>query len=364
MTDRSPIDLDRLAHLLRQELAGEVRFDRYSRALYSTDASLYQIEPIGVVLPRSRRDVELTIRIAADHGVPLLPRGGGTSLSGQSVGAAIVIDFSKYMNRVLEIDAERHRARVEPGVVLDQLNAEAARFGLQFGPDVATSDRANLGGMIGNNSAGARSIRHGKTVDHVRQLDALLADGTPLAAGPVDAEALEAKKRIPGREGELYRDVEGIVATHRDEIVARYPTVLRRVSGYNLDEFVPACKMGRYLPPSVRRLDERFPERGWFNLARLIVGAEGTLATVTEAEVYLVARPAERGLLVLEFDSLPHALDAVGATLACDPSAVELMDRMVLDLAERSLHYRRRLDFLAGGPEALLFVELSGDRRE
>ena len=171
-----------------RSIAGEVHADEYYRSLYSTDASIYQIRPLAVVVPRSAADVQATIAWAAEHRWPIVPRGGGTSLSGQSIGAGIVIDFSKYMNRILEIDPQRQTARVEPGVILDQLNTAAAAHGLQFAPDVATSSRANLGGMIGNNSAGSRSIWHGKTVDHVIELTAVLADGTTAVLGPESAE--------------------------------------------------------------------------------------------------------------------------------------------------------------------------------
>lgn len=358
--DANSIDLEHFADQLQRELEGEVRFDAYSRGLYSTDASIYQIKPVGVVIPRNLDDVQRAIQIAAEHGVPILPRGSGTSLSGQTVGTALVIDFSKYLNRILEIDPERCLARVEPGVVLDQLNAAARQHGLQFGPDVATSDRANLGGMIGNNSAGARSILHGKTVDHVRCLNVILADGTRAEFKPVDDDSLAQKKFSGRREGEVYRCVERIVAENAEEILARYPKVLRRVSGYNLDAFVPECRVNRTSPPSVAALDAEFPDRNQFNLSKLIVGAEGTLATVTEAVVHLVLLPPCRGLAVLHFKTLDHALEALDCVLACQPSAVEIIDRMILDLAAKSLHYGRHLDFVVGKPEALLFVEFSG----
>src|SRR5579859_7205995 len=168
--------ISQLEDELKGKIVGEVRFDEMSRGLYSTDASIYQISPVGVVFPRSSADVRAAIDVAARHRVPILPRGSGTSLSGQTVGAALVIDFSRFMNRILEIDTAKRLVRVEPGVVLDQLNAELAPLGLQFGPDVATSSRANIGGMIGNNSAGSRSVRQGKTIDHVREVTLVLAD--------------------------------------------------------------------------------------------------------------------------------------------------------------------------------------------
>src|SRR5690606_15988360 len=194
----------RLERALREKVAGEVRFDDKSRLLYSTDASLYQILPLGVVLPRSAEDVEAVMKVAAEERVPVLPRGGGTALAGQTVGSAIIIDFSKYMNRVLEIDPDRRRARVQPGLRLDRLNRATAPHGLEFGPDPATIRQCALGGMIGNNSCGARSLVHGKTGDHVHSLRCFLPDSTCVDLGPMKREAVHS---VPGREGELAREV-------------------------------------------------------------------------------------------------------------------------------------------------------------
>ena len=242
----TPEQSSELAKSLKKRLSGDVHFDEYQRALYSTDASVYQIMPLGVVAPRTRDDVVCAAQAAKEHGVALIPRGGGTSLSGQSIGAGLVIDFSKYM-RQIEIDPTSRTARVQPGVVLDQLNAAAAPLGLQFGPDVATSSRANVGGMIGNNSAGARSIWHGKTVDHVIALDVVLSDASLASFGPLSAQELGEQQARADFVGRIHREVPRIVAENRDEIAARFPPILRRVSGYNLDEFVPACR-GRYPP--------------------------------------------------------------------------------------------------------------------
>jgi len=200
---------------LRGTIGGEVHFDEMTRGLYSTDASIYQISPVGVVLPRTNEDVRAAIEVAARHRVPILPRGSGTSLSGQTVAAALVIDFSKYMNRILDFDVERRLVRVQPGVVLDQLNARLAPLGVQFGPDVATSSRANLGGMIGNNSAGSRSVRQGKVIDHVRELTVLLADGSQLVCGPCPEEMFKEKAAQRNHEGEIYRRLPEIVAENR-----------------------------------------------------------------------------------------------------------------------------------------------------
>ena len=359
----TPAQSAQLEKSLRSNVSGEVFFDVYQRALYSTDASLYRIQPLAVVVPRTREDVVRTVRLAAEFGVPLVPRGSGTSLSGQSIGAGLVLDFSKYLNRIVELDAERATARVEPGVVLDQLNAAAAKHGLQFGPEVATSSRANLGGMIGNNSAGSRSIRHGKTVDHVTALDVLLADGSPARFEPVTPDQRSALAAGDNLVGRIYREVAQIVAENRDEIVARFPRVLRRVSGYNLDEFVPACHAAVAWPPNalrVRELDrQRYPGAD-FNLARLIVGSEGSLACVTEALVHLVPSPPQRAIVVLQFDSLTESVAQVNAILEHEPSAVEMFDGLILRLADHNLEYRRYLDFVVGRPESVLIAEFSG----
>jgi len=352
---------------LAARIAGEVHLDDYYRALYSTDASIYQIRPLAVVVPRSTADVQATIAWAAEHRWPIVPRGGGTSLSGQSIGAGIVIDFSKYLNRILEIDAKRQTARVEPGVILDQLNAAAAQHGLQFGPDVATSSRANLGGMIGNNSAGSRSIWHGKTVDHVIELSAVLADGTAAVLGPESAAQWAAAAERGDGWGRLRHQIDLIVGREREEILTRYPRVLRRVSGYNLDEFVPECAERVPSPRLVaavrQRERQRYPDAR-FNLARMLVGAEGTLATVTEALVHLIPLPAVRGLVVLHFSSLAAAVAAIDPVMACDPSAAELLDGEIVRLAAKSLEYRNYLDFVVGRPESLVLVEFSGDTPE
>ncbi|HTU25230.1 MAG TPA: FAD-linked oxidase C-terminal domain-containing protein [Pirellulales bacterium] len=349
---------------LAKLIEGEVHADEYYRALYSTDASIYQIRPLAVVVPRSPADVREAIVWAAEHRWPIIPRGGGTSLSGQSIGAGLVIDFSKYLNRILEIDPERQTARVEPGVILDQLNAAAARHRLQFAPDVATSSRANVGGMIGNNSAGSRSVWHGKTVDHVVELSAVLADGTASVLRPESKETWAAAAAKNDGWGRARREVESIAQRDHDEILARYPSVLRRVSGYNLDEFVPQCAARIPTPRMVAVVREREQERypgAQFNLARMLVGAEGTLATVTEALVHLIPLPAARGLVVLHFSSLAAAVAAIEPVLASDPSAAELFDGEIVELAEKSLEYRNYLDFVVGRPESLLLVEFSGD---
>ncbi len=358
-----PAQLAQTLKSLDRSIAGDVFFDEYHRALYSTDASMYQIAPRGVVVPRSVEDVRSTIQWALEQGLPVVPRGSGTSLSGQSIGPGIVLDFSKYMNAILDLDPEQSLARVQPGVVLDQLNTAAADHELQFGPDVATSSRANLGGMIGNNSAGARSVRHGKMVDHVSELSVVLSDGSQATLGPTSGAERAKIVSEDGRLGEIYRRIEEIVSSNRDEIVSRFPRVLRRVSGYNLDEFVAECRESMPCAPSARMVRDRRAARyaeADMNLAHLVVGAEGTLACVTEALVELVPRPKARGMLALHFESITDSVGSINRLLTFEPSAVELFDGTIVDMALRSLEYRSYLDFVVGNPKSLVLVELSG----
>ncbi len=328
-----------LAEELRPRIEGEVRFDRYSRILYSTDASIYQIEPIGVVIPKHAGDVEEVVRLAARERVPVLPRGGGTSLAGQAVGEAIVMDFSKYMREVLEVSPGESWARIQPGIVYDVLGAHLKPHRLRFGPETATSNRANLGGMIGNNSAGARSLVYGKTVDNVHEVKVILSDGTAATFGKVSRKDLAAKTRRDSLEAAIYRKALELAETYRAEIETRYPKIPRRVSGYNLDELL---------------------EDDHVNLAKLVVGSEGTLATVVEARIALVPVPPVSGLAVLHFRSLDDALVTGSELLELQPSAIELVDEMVMDLARKSLEYSRRMYFVQGAPRALLVVEFTG----
>jgi FAD/FMN-containing dehydrogenase/Fe-S oxidoreductase len=275
--------------------------------------------------------------------VPITARGGGTSLSGQSIGPGIVLDCSRYLNQVLDIDPVARVARIQPGVVLDQLNRAVAPHDLLFGPDVATATRANLGGMIGNNSAGARSIVYGKTSDHVRRLQVILADGSRADFGPLTPEEWQKRAEQPSRIGELYRGVLQTVRDNADEIRARFPRIIRRVSGYSLDQLAEGLSGASV------------------GLHRLVIGSEGTLALVTEAEVGLLPRPKVRGLLVPHFASLAAAMDALAACLEFGPSAVELLDKLFLDLARENLSLRDTMAFVQGRPEALLMVEFTDD---
>ena len=349
-----------LEQVLTNEIEGEVRFDAYSKALYSTDASLYQIDPIGVIVPKSKQDVIKTIQIAAERNTPILPRGGGTSLAGQSVGEAIIIDMSKFMNECLEINVDEHWARVQPGIVLDELNHQLKPHGLMYAPDVATSSRANVGGTIGNNSAGSHSLIYGKTIDHVMSLDLILANGDEITADPLSLSELASKKESSTLEGNIYRELCRICSDNEDQIRKRYPQILRRVAGYNLDEYVPNAGSKEVTPYRRDGCDAHRP----FNLAKIVVGSEGTLATTVEAKINLVPIPKMTCLCVVHFDSLITSMEAMQTILDCNPTAVELIDKTILGMARGSIEFSRLTSFIQGEPEALLAVEFYGENED
>ncbi|HEX5169739.1 MAG TPA: FAD-linked oxidase C-terminal domain-containing protein [Cyclobacteriaceae bacterium] len=321
-------------------IKGEVLSDEYSLGMYSTDASFYQIKPLAVVLPKDEADVKKAVEIARTHKLEILPRGGGTSLAGQTVGEAIVIDFSKYMNKILEVNEQEQWVRVQPGLVRDELNEMMAKHNLHFAPDPATSSRANVGGMVGNNSSGTKSIIYGKTVDHVLEAKVLLADGTELLLKELPPEAFHNKTTQTDREGEFYRRFQDIIEQNREEIKRRFPKVMRRVGGYNLDEFV-------------------YTDR--WNLAKLITGSEGTLAVILELKLNLEPLPKFKSVAVVHFSELLEAIRAVEPMLPFKPSAIEIIDRTVLHLSAENLTTKHLHYFIEGDPAAILIVEFYGD---
>lgn len=339
------MDISELGSVLKDGFEGEVRLDDISRMLYSTDASIYEMKPLGVVLPRTVQDIIQVVKAASDFGISLVPRGAGTSLAGQSVGRSLHLDFSKYLTGILELNATERWVRVEPGVVLDELNAFLRPHDLMFAPDVATSSRANVGGMIGNNSSGAHSLIYGKTIDHVAEVTAVLSDSSLVRFGPLDDVQLAAKMAQTDLEGAVYRGLRQQVAKHADEIRDRFPSVMRRVSGYNLDELL---------------LSNGEP----FDLSKIVVGSEGTLCVVVEARLMLVERPRHTALVACHFQDMVEALRANVQILSTDPSAVELTDRVLLDQTRNSIEHAPSRRFLEGDPEALLFVEYCGESRE
>src|SRR5271168_3845914 len=333
--------LDSLKLELARQVEGEVRFDAGTRAAYATDASNYRQVPVGVVIPRHEGDVVAALAIARENAMPVLARGGGTSLAGQACNAALVLDFSKYMNRVLAIDPGSHSAQVEPGVVQSHLNTALAPHGLFFAPDPSTKDRCTIGGMIGNNSCGAHSAAYGKTVDNVETLEVVLYDGTCLSlTGSMDEAQLGAAVGRGGSDGELYARIRELRDKCADSVRAHFPKLPRRVSGYNLDELMP--------------------ERG-FNLARALVGSEGTLAAILRATLRAVPRPKELALAVLGFDDVFVAADQTPWLLAHRPEALEGFDENLPEFAR--LKSMPGVRFLPAG-RAFLLVELGGESRD
>jgi FAD/FMN-containing dehydrogenase len=341
---------------LRRVIAGDVRFDAASRLLYSTDASMYQVEPVGVVVPRDAGDVQAAIETARAHQVALLPRGGGTSLTGQTVNRALVLDVSRHMNGVLEVNQEERWARVQPGLVQDELNHHVRPLGLLFGPDTSTSNRATLGGMLGNNSGGSHSIAYGLTVCHVLEVTAYLADGTRVVFGEVDDAAFAAKGRAPGLEGQIYREVARLREEYGAEIEKLLPMHWRRVAGYNLNELSPELR-GRFGRPPHDQNGRGRP----LSMARLVVGSEGTLLTIVEAKMRLVPRPKATVLDVIHYRDIQEALESSQAILETGPHAVELTDKMILDLARENIEQSQRMGFVQGDPGAILIVEYAAD---
>jgi FAD/FMN-containing dehydrogenase/Fe-S oxidoreductase len=344
-----------LENALRRVVRGSVRFDQGSRLLYSTDASMYQVEPIGVVIPRHADDVRAAVQVAREQKVALLPRGGGTSLTGQTVNRALVVDFTQYMNRVLEVNTEELWARVQPGLVQDELNHQVRPMGLLFGPDTSTSNRATLGGMMGNNSGGSHSLAYGLTVDHVLEIRALLVDGTEVVFGELTPAEFEAKTRAPGLEGQIYREVAAIRESYADEIRARYPKHWRRVAGYNLNEL-----LGIGVRPHSYAGGGNGTERK-LSMARLVVGSEGTLLTILEARVRLVKRPKATAVDVIHYYDMQEALESSQAILETGPYAVEVTDKVILDLARNNIEQARRMGWVQGDPAAIMIVEYTGE---
>jgi len=334
---------------LSDAIEGEVLTDLTHRRLYSTDASIYQQLPVGVVRPRHRADCEVIVRFAGEHGIPLIPRAAGTSLAGQCVGSGLVLDVSRYMTGIIEVDAPGRRARVQPGVILDDLNDQLAPHGLMFGPETSTSNRCMIGGMIGNNAAGSHSIVHGTTRDHVLEIEAVLADGSVARFGPMDDDQLSVARSADGLEGAVYREIVEILET-RDDVIRKHspkPEILRRNTGYALDRLLGHRPMDAEGPP--------------FSLAPLICGSEGTLALVTEATLNLIPVPRHNLVVCAHFASLDEGTRGTVLALEHRPSAVELMDGEILELSKRNLEAARNRFWVEGDPEAVLAIELFDD---
>ncbi len=340
MSDRLIPGLERR---LKSEMAGDVHFDRFSRGRYATDASHYQMMPVGVVAPRSIDEADRAIAIAREEGASVLARGGGTSQCGQTVNRSLVIDCSKYLNRLLSLDVANRRCVVEPGIVLDDLNRALKPHGLWFPVDISTASRATIGGMVGNNSCGGRSLRYGNTRENVLSVEAILADGSRARFGPVNADA---SNLVPGsRLHDLARHLLEIGAREAEEIEARFPKVQRRVGGYNLDGFVPG--------------------RNDLNLAHILVGSEGTLGFTSRVELKLAPLLGKRAVGACHFARFYDAMDAAQHIVRLAPIAVELVDRTMIELARDIAIFRPTLEqFVRGEPDAVLLVEFGEDDNE
>jgi FAD/FMN-containing dehydrogenase/Fe-S oxidoreductase len=341
MASISDVDQHALAAALKRRLEGGVRVDPYTLHMYATDASMYYVEPLAVAFPRSVDDVAATVGVARDYGVPVIARGAGTSLAGQTVGRAVVLDVSRHMDEIIAIDPVSRAARVQPGVVQSDLSRAAARYGLMFGPDTSTSNRATLGGMIGNNSSGSQSVRYGTTLDHVLALEVVLSDGSRAGFERLDRDAWSARAALPTLEGAIYRGVAELVEAYGDTIARHFPKAWRHSGGYRLDRLIASP--------------------GDVDLSKLVVGSEGTLVIATEALVNLVERPAAHAVAVGHFHSVLDAIAATEDALAEGAAAVELMDRTILQLARQNIEYARLAGLLRGDPGALMFVSFVGE---
>src|SRR5947208_1992311 len=332
-----------LERRLKADLTGEVMFDRFSRGRYATDASHYQIMPLGVVAPRTIAEANRAIEVAKHEGVCVTARGGGTSQCGQTINTSLVVDCSKHLNKVLELDVARRRCVVEPGIVLDELNRALKPHGLWFPVDISTASRATIGGMTANNSCGARSLRYGNTRENVLSVDALLADGTMGHFGPIAPDLSDIPESSPLKP--LARDLLALCAREADAVKNRFPQVQRRVGGYNLDALAPG--------------------RNEVNLAHILVGSEGTLAFSNQIELKLSPVLGRRAVAAVHFGSFHAAMDAAQHIVKLGPIAVELIDRTMLELARAIAMYRPTIAAVVrGDPEAILFVEFGENEPE
>lgn len=338
----TPDFLERIANELKWKISGEVRFDDRARSLYATDASLYEIKPHGVVLPKTIEDIKAVVDIANKHNLAILPRGGGTSLAGQAVGEAIVIDFTKYMDEVLEFNPDQRWVKVQPGVIRDNLNEFLKPHNLQFTPDVSTTNRSAIGGMVANNSAGTRSIKYGKAVDQTIAMTVMLADGSIVELKELNEIELQHKLKLETSEGNIYKTVHHVVTHHANEIDKRFPKVMRRVGGYNLDELVNKP----------------------FNLAKLVSGSEGTLAIILDITIKLFPVPLHKCMALLHFESLRDSFKAVPYINEHGPSAVETLDDVLLELGSQNPALASLMTWVKGNPKSVLIVEFDGESEE
>ena len=338
-------------HELKKHFKGDLRFDTASKILYSTDASMYQIEPLGAAIPKTQNDLQSAVELAAKYKVPILPRGAGSSLGGQAIGEALILDCSRYLDAIIEIDSESHTAIVEPGVVLADLNRAAAKLGLMFGPDPASAERATMGGVIGNNATGAHSILYGMTADHLISADVILGDGS-----------LETWNEYGN--SKLSRVAENICLQYAEKIKEKFPRSWRNSAGYRLNYLLPWTPSvpSQWASNDYGLSSTVYRPQSKVNLASLLAGSEGTLAVMRRVKVNLVSKPKHTILGVLSYASIADACDDVPRLLEYKPSAIELIPRMIIQLARGIPAYARQMGWMTGDPAAVLVIEFSGDQ--
>ena len=319
---------------------GEVRSDPISKQVYSVDASIYEIEPIAIVLPKDKNDVINAVKIAKTHGIPVTARGAATGITGSCLGRALIIDTTKYLNHILEVNPSKGYAICEPGVIQDQLNEELGKQGYRLGPDTSTGNRATIGGMLGNNAAGSRSLKFGCMVDHVLEVELVLASGELISFAEVDEQTWKHKRGLLNTEGKIYREIHEIRQKYSQEIANRYPNIPRRVSGYNLNELIKPQPL---------------------NISKLIVGSEGTLGIATEIKVNICPKLKATSLCVLHFNNMIQGMHSIEAILQYHPIAVEMIDRNIIAMGRLAPKMKDKLDWLIGDPESVFIVEFEGE---
>lgn len=336
----SSFDLSSFIHDLQNSIKGDVRFDSVSQSVYSVDASIFEVRPLGVAVPKDRDDLIRTVQVAAKHRVPIIPRGAGTGLTGACIGSGLIIDLSKSLKKILHIDYENEWALCEPGVVQSQLNEALSLQGYRLGPDTSTGNRATLGGMLGNNSAGANSLRYGKMCDHVESIELILSNGEVLQFEELDPSLWKEKCLENSTEGNIYRIAAQIARDYKEEILKRFPKIPRRVSGYNLDELLDPSKI---------------------NLSKLIAGSEGTLGIVSQMKVKICKKPPYTALVVLHFHDVLESLQHVTSLLNFHPFGLEIVDGEVIRMGKVSPSMRGKLDWLKQEPESLLILQFDAE---
>lgn len=335
--------LDRLIKELQENVDGDIHFDTLTKKIYSVDASIYEVEPVGIVIPKSKEALYKTLEIAQQHHIPVIARGAATGITGGCLGRGLIVDTSKYLNKILEINIEEEYAICEPGVVQDRLNEALAPYGYRLGPDTSTGNRATLGGMLANNSAGARSLLYGTMCDHTLEVELALVGGTALTCRSISIEELEEKMALKTKEGEIYRTVVEEIEKNQTFIEKHFPNIPRHVSGYSLDKLLHAST---------------------FNLSKIIAGSEGTLGIATSIKVRIAKKPKHTGIALLHIDNMEAGLKEVEKMLKFSPISLEMIDRKILEAARLSPTAKTKLSWLKGDPEAVFVAEFAGDSPE